>query len=154
MSDSFDSCEIVAIYIEKINTINIVIYRPPDAGTLAFNKVIDKTKTILENMDKPEHNVIITGDFNFRFVKWKRGIHGGCRWEKTGATMTRDERDQFTKLIELTDKYNLVQAIEEPTRERNTLDLVFTNDISMFTHIEVTKSNLSDHNQIKITFLK
>ena len=75
-------------------------------------------------------------------------ITGG---KKTGATMTRDERDQFTKLIELTDKYNLVQAIEEPTRERNTLDLVFTNDISMFTHIEVTKSNLSDHNQIEIT---
>ena len=53
--------------------------------------------------------------------------------------------------MELTDKYNLVQAIEEPTRERNTLDLVFTNDISIFTHIEVTKSNLSDHNQIEIS---
>ena len=82
ISDSFESCEIVAIYIEKLNTINIVIYRPPDAGSLAFNKVIDKTKTLLENMDKPEPNVIITGDFNFQFVKWNRGIHGGCRWEK------------------------------------------------------------------------
>jgi len=59
----------VAIYIEKLNTINIVIYRPPDTGSLAFNKIIDKTKTLLENMDKPEPNVIITGDFNFRFVK-------------------------------------------------------------------------------------
>merc|ERR1712055_1052043 len=37
------------------------------------------------------------------------------------------------------------------TRERNTLDLVFTNDISIFTHIEVTKSNLSDHNQIELS---
>ena len=52
--------------------------------------------------------------------------------------------------MELTDNYNLVQAIEEPTRERNTLDLVFTNYISVFTHIDVTKSNLSDHNQIEL----
>merc|ERR1712055_1058137 len=37
------------------------------------------------------------------------------------------------------------------TRERNTLDLVFTNDISIITHIEVTKSNLSDHNQIELS---
>ena len=55
----------MAIYIEKLNTINIVIYRPPDAGSLAFNKVIDEIKTLLKNMDKQEPNVIITGDFNF-----------------------------------------------------------------------------------------
>ena len=151
LSDSIESCEIVAIFIEKLNTINIVIYRPPDAGSSAFNAIIEQTKTLLENMNTPEPTVIITGDFNFRSVKWNRGTHGGCRWERTGAQMTRDERDQFSKLMELTDKYNLVQAIEEPTRERNTLDLVFTNDISIFTHIEVTKSNLSDHNQIELS---
>ena len=49
ISDSFESCEIVAIYIEKLNTINIVIYRPPDAGSLAFNKVIDKTNSPQKN---------------------------------------------------------------------------------------------------------
>ena len=116
LSDSIESCEIVAIFIEKLNTINIVIYRPPDAGSSAFKAIIEQTKTLLENMNTPEPTVIITGDFNFRSVKWNRGTHGGCRWEITGAQMTRDERDQFSKLMELTDKYNLVQAIEESTR--------------------------------------
>merc|ERR1712179_45337 len=36
-------------------------------------------------------------------------------------------------------------------RERNTLDLIFTNDISIFTNTEITKSGLSDHHQIEVT---
>ena len=65
MSDSFESCEITAIFIEKLNTINIVIYRPPDARSSAFNAIIDKTETLLVKMDKLEPNVIIRSDFNF-----------------------------------------------------------------------------------------
>ena len=102
-------------------------------------------------MNTPEPVVIITGDFNFPFVKWTKGAHNGCRWEMINSGSTLDERAQFLKLIEVFDNYNLVQAIDEPTRERNTLDLIFTNDISIFTNTEITKSGLSDHHQIEVT---
>ena len=148
---SIERCEMIAIYIEKINTINIVIYRPPDTKLSAFNCILDKINNILSTMSTPEPTVIITGDFNFPFVTWTKGIYNGCRWKITpGSRMTIDEKLQFTKLNEIADNYNLIQVIDEPTREKNTLDLVFTNDLSMITHIDVTKSCLSDHHLIEL----
>ena len=144
-------CEMIAIYIEKINAINIVVYRPPDTKIIDFNKILKEIKELLSKMNTPEPVVIITGDFNFPFVKWTKGAHNGCRWEMINSGSTLDERAQFLKLIEVFDNYNLVQAIDEPTRERNTLDLIFTNDISIFTNTEITKSGLSDHHQIEVT---
>ena len=64
---------------------------------------------------------------------------------------SKDEQKQFEKLIEVMDKYNLVQTIQEPTRKKNTLDLVFTNDQEIFMQVEVTKTSMSDHNIIEIT---
>ena len=71
MNDQVESCEIVAIEIEKINIINIVIYRPPDTELSTFIKVMNKIKHILAVMDTPEPTVLITGDFNFPFIEWK-----------------------------------------------------------------------------------
>ena len=48
------------------------------------------------------------------------------------------------------DNFGLVQAIEEPTRGKNTLDLVYTNEISMIIQVEVVKSNLSDHDSLPV----
>ena len=45
----------------------------------------------------------------------------------------------------------MLQMIEEPTREENTLDLMFTNEINLVTQIEVTKSSYSDHNMIEMS---
>ena len=48
----------------------------------------------------------------------------------------------------------IIQAINGPTREENgkksTLDLIYTNDISLFTEIEINPSNMSDHYLIEI----
>ena len=49
------------------------------------------------------------------------------------------------------DKYHLVQAIEEPTRRENTLDLIFTNGIEIFKQVEVNRTIMSDHDLIEIT---
>ena len=46
-----------------------------------------------------------------------------------------NQQKQFEKSIEVIEKHHLVQMIEEPMREENTLDLVFTNDISIFTQV-------------------
>ena len=70
---------------------------------------------------------------------------------KPGTHGSDDEKNQFHKLMEVIDKYHLVQAIEEPTRGTNTLDLVFTNEIDAFKQVEVTQTIMSDHDLIEIT---
>ncbi|CAL4086617.1 unnamed protein product [Meganyctiphanes norvegica] len=149
---SVDGVEMIAVHIEKLNIINIVVYRPPDAKANHFMKILDKIRDILSETRVPEPTVIMTGDFNFSFIEWIREENGGCRWEeKLRSGATSEGRKQFDKLNEEMDRFSLVQIIEEPTRKKNTLDLIFTNEVSMFTEIEISKSNLSDHDLIELS---
>ena len=81
-TDQVESCEIVAVSIENINIINIVIYRPPDTRYNDFVNVMKKIEKLLSDMGTPEPWVIITGDFNFRFIEWSRNKEGACSWKK------------------------------------------------------------------------
>ena len=151
LEDYVGSCEIVAVHIEKIDIINIVVYRPPNTKLPVFTAIMNKIKKLLSEMATPEPTVIITGDFNFPFIEWKRSGVGACSWTmKQGTYGTEDEKSQFYKLMEIMDKYHIVQAIEEPTRKENTLDLVFTNAIDIFKQIDVSQTILSDHDLIEI----
>lgn len=73
LEDGEESCMVVAIFIETINTINIVIYRPPDTKLPVFSQIIGSVETLLSKMKIPEPSILVTGDFNFPFVKWTRG---------------------------------------------------------------------------------
>ena len=151
LEERVESCEILAIHIEKLNIVNIVIYRPPDTHSTEFASVMDKIKKLLSEMTSPEPSVIVTGDFNFPFVEWKRGELNACKWRmKIHNNAKEDEKKQFHKLIDIMDSFHLVQTIQEPTRVGNTLDLVFTNNTSLFKQVEVTKTNLSDHDLVEI----
>ena len=151
IADQVGSCEIVAITIEKINIINIVVYRPPDTGYDDFVKIMNKIEELLSEMATPEPTVIITGDFNFPFIEWKRNIEGACSWKKkTLDNGTLDEQRQFNNMMDIMNKYHLIQTVEEKTRKNNTLDLVFTNDLGIITQIDVTGTIMSDHDIIEI----
>ena len=104
-------------------------------------------------MKKPEPTVIITGDFNFPFIEWTRNELNICSYKikPDCYEKTEEKKKQFHEMMEIMDKFSLVQAIQEPTRKENTLDLVFTNDISIFTQVEVTSTIMSDHDIIEIT---
>ena len=117
-----------------------------------FKPMIDKIKNIFDEMERPDPTIIWTGDFNFPFVKWQECRSGGTTWEyKTEGNATVDEKDQFNCVLELCRNYNLIQIIDEPTRDKNTLDLIFTNEIELFSSREVSKSALSDHHFIEFT---
>ena len=149
---SVGGVEMTAIFIKRINTINIVIYRPPDAATNDFLSVLENVDEIVSRVNRPEPTVLITGDFNFPFIRWVRGSNYGCRWEhKKNSGATTEGRKQLGKLNEVVDRFGLVQIVDEATRGNNTLDLIFTNDVSRFANIEVTSSSMSDHNQIELT---
>ena len=156
---SKNKCEMVAIKSQALNTINIVVYRPPKTKGEDFYYILDKVEEILSEMGNPNPIILMTGDFNFPFVKWESNTlnsFNGCTYKyNANVNTTLDEKMQFEKLNKLTNKYNLIQAIGEPTREENekksTLDLVYTNDIDLFTEIGVYKSCMSDHHTLEIS---
>merc|ERR1712121_517203 len=112
---STDEVEMVAVFIEKLNIINIVIYRPPGTKGKIFSEVLGRVKEILRKVKTPEPTVVKTGDLNFAFVEWTRGKLGECEWNKkknTGAT--RDDQRQFESLNEQMDEFGLLQIVDEP----------------------------------------
>ena len=128
-----------------------MIYRPPDTCYNDFVNVMKKIEKLLSDMGTPEPSVIITGDFNFPFIEWSRNKEGACSWKKKSYPHgTRDEQNQFNKMMEIMNKYHLVQTVEEKTRKDNTLDLVFTNNLDLITQIDVTNTIMSDHDIIEI----
>ena len=149
---SHKGCEMVAIHIPELNLINIVIYRPPKTRKKDFDVILDEIEKILINMKKPEPSIIMSGDFNFPFVEWKRMTNGGCTWKNKGrSNASQDEKIQFIKLIKICNEYCMLQVVEEPTRGDNTLDLIFTNETSIITNVDVNKTTISDHSKIEIT---
>ena len=121
MEDYVESCEIIGIHIDKINVINIVVYRPPDTKIAVFTPIMNKIEKLLSEMEieRREPTVIITGDFNFPFINWRRNDIGACSWKiKSDTYGTQDEKMQFYKMMEVMDKYHLVQTIQEPTRKK------------------------------------
>ena len=110
-------------------------------------------------MGTPNPTILMTGDFNFPFVEWKCNTHekfNGCTYEyNANVNATLDEKRQYERLTNLVNQYSLLQVISEPTREengkRNTLDLIYTNEIDLITEIGIYASCMSDHHNIEIT---
>merc|ERR1712030_179462 len=125
-------------------------YRTWDTKRNEFKVIIDSLKSILNENDNQNYTIILSGDFNFRFVEWNRNQSGACSYRYKQGT-SKEEKDQFLDLMEVCDDQYLVQIIEEPTRGENTLDLIFTNEVSLIKDIEVNKSNKSDHSRVEIS---
>merc|ERR1711915_1030672 len=68
------------------------------------------------------------------------------------------DKMQFERFDKLTKDYNLIQTVQEPTREdkrsKSSIDLIFTNDITIFNEIDIKRKNneVSDHHRIEIDF--
>merc|ERR1711954_91672 len=70
---------------------------------------------------------------------------------KSNTSASTDEKKQFENLMDLCSTKCMLQTIKEPTREKNTLELFFTNGTSLITSIGVYKSALSDHDLVEIS---
>ena len=57
---------------------------------------------------------------------------------------------QFIKLMKICDEQCMLQIIEEETRGKNTLDLIYTNETSLVSDTDVNESAISDHRRIEI----
>ena len=104
-------------------------------------------------MSNPKPTILISGDFNFPFIKWEKYEEELCVAKasvKTKSNARKDEKLQFERLNNICEEQGMVQTISQATRENNTLELMYTNEISMVTDIDINKSAVSDHKRIVI----
>merc|ERR1712236_136832 len=99
--------------------------RPPRTEKQDFDQILNEREKILKSVERSERSMIISGDFNFPFVSWKRMESGGCIGNiKSISKATTDEKLHFKKFNDICEERFLIQIIEEATRKENTLDLV------------------------------
>ena len=156
ISISDTMCSMVAIYINELNLIVFMIYRPPpDYGTQHHGEllensfktiVIDNIYKIMNDYQSPVPDIIIAGDFNFPKAVWNHGIG------EVIAT-TRNEKNALKKIIEVASDFNLLQKVDFGTRtthtgKRNILELIFTNNHELISNIYGEHSEITDHDYI------
>jgi ribonucleases P/MRP protein subunit RPP40 len=114
------------------NTLIGVCYRAPDSkqlSDLALYSLIDRASN---------DNVVIMGDFNFPELDWSR-------------PETIDESHPF---VECLSNNFLSQAVEQPTRENNYLDLVLSSDSNLIENVRVGEPfETSDHQIIRFNLV-
>ena len=147
-------CELQITWINPTNILLINIYRPPDSSLAKFNDIILKVTIVLDETEKENPNIYITGDFNFPpdVVEWKKVDEVIIPVVKPGKTKIKLAYESLQKLV---DHYFLLQIIDLPTRKDHILDLCFTNDTLSIASIEsvIIPQFISDHNMIRIKTL-
>ena len=73
------------------------------------------------------------GDFNFSHLKWENQEGQAKICQVAGAT--NDVKSQLHLLFRLCNDYYSNQFVWENTREKNTLDLLFTNNEAFVYHM-------------------
>ena len=143
LSYSNSVCEVLIVKLHESDCISCVIYRPPNSKSGDFLPIVDMVREKLKDYTKSD--IIICGDFNFPQADWS---DPECR---NTSAVTGDEKIQLSKLLNLTDDLFLQQLITKPTRDENTLDLLFTNITDSPLDCTISKyKTLSDHNLVEL----
>jgi hypothetical protein len=102
-----------------------VCYRSPNAENWEIDELFN---AIMEASSK---HVIIMGDFNYPGINWE----------------TMDSDSNCSNFADLVQDCFMVQHVHEPTRQKNTLDLILTSEENMIEDV-VVREHLgnSDHN--------
>ena len=155
-STSDEMCSLAAIYINEMNLVVFMAYRPPPNYKNQYNGevlensfkniVIDNIKKIMSEFNTPTPDIILAGDFNFPKASWLAGIG------KINPDLRSNKRS-LKQLIEIATEFNLLQKVSEGTREtrsgtKNILELIFTNNHELISNIYIQSTEITDHKYI------
>ena len=112
------------------------IYCPPSATLRSFCALLEDAQGYLdENMKGKHYDINIMSDFNFPNIGWTSST---CI-----PTQGREQYESGEALLNFIYHNMLVQAVDKPTRNGNTLEPFLTNNERILRNIEVQE--LSDH---------
>ena len=144
-SNSF--CEVAMVYSALSHFIIAGVYRPPQAPFSKFQECLSTIQEFVESIPGSIPELFVAGDFNLPFIDWR------SRSPYPNSTKTSDDRLSCTALLEFMSTNFLDQLVEEPTREKNILDLVLTNNPELIHSVAVQDTNKSDHREIVCNLL-
>ena len=128
------------------------MYRPSgkNFSLTKYTEAIDHIRLFLSSQDGSLENTHITfmGDFNFpkKIVEWKDSDLGLVADFTEGESI---QKRAFDLLLSLTEDYQMEQLVSQPTRGKNVLDLVFSNQPFLFGNCRTTiLKPQSDHKLI------
>merc|ERR1712002_441864 len=98
----------IGFEIKDLQTINIVVYRPPDTEKEDFRVILRTLKIILDEVGEHSNTIILSGDFNFRFIEWRKEQSGACSY-RYKQTANKDEKIQILELLMLCNEQCLMQ---------------------------------------------
>ena len=161
---TFDNgvCELLVLQIHSLKTVLAILYRPPDTRLAEFSPVLAELDKLLSELPTPSPNVVMMGDLNFpsNVMLWPRvdgqlvpAVHGHR------AEVAEDglqARLQAQRLCDLSLDHHMVQLVDQPTHGVEVLDLVFTSDQHLVSHIDMEPfPEFTDHKilSIKVNFM-
>ena len=146
IQDSNTYCDSLILHIPQLNLVLMNVYRPPNCPEVLFNQTMEHNANFLRNLEEGHqcaNTYLLMGDFNFPFLK--AGIQETNLNEISNGN-TSSERKQARTLISFANEFFMEQYIKKPTRNKNILDLVFTNDHFLIHNYNIiVNSSLSDH---------
>ena len=135
-------CQATMCTIKPTNTIIVCVYRPPDTTEVSTKNLFDFISSYITKVSNNNHmDIIIAGDFNFPGIKWE------------DLTIKRDsDYASGQSLMLFMAEHLLSQYVDCPTRDKNILDLLLTNNSNLVLHINTEDTNgLSDHRLVTVT---
>ena len=139
------------------------IYRPPNCPEILFTQTLEYTSSFFRNLEEQEqcsNTYLVVGDFNFPFSKFSENgnfTESIKKCENCALNLLdfcshiSSQKRQAERLQAFSDEFFLNQYIKKPTRNRNILDLCFTNDHFLIHDYQtIINSKLSDHYTICI----
>ena len=135
-----DPCNnLVVVYIETLHTIAALQYRPSDSPDADFARMMVELRNCIDihSSGNRTPDVYLMGDFNLPEYNWN-----------TGTISSGPSYQACLKLQEVINNNFLSQLVMEPTRGKNTLDLILTNKSQDVIEVNVGKPALvgiSDH---------
>ena len=130
-----DSCQLIMCSSEPSKLIICVLYRPPTAPVADFKACLESVHEY--SAGKDDWDICLLGDFNLPTISWN-----------TGVTVSPNPS---TELFEnFMAEHLFSQYVLQPTRNGNTLDLFLTTSAALVTHVDVSATELSDHNMVEI----
>ena len=144
-------CETLAVKIKTLNTLVVAQYRPPDCQLDEYIEALAVSQQAIEKTMKNDckvRTILKFGDFNFPFLKWpSRKIYS-----TNERAVKSDEKLQAEKFNEFCDETFLENYVTTPTRGRNILDLILSNNHMLINFYKmIINKTLSDHNLIYIS---
>ena len=148
-TDSFSHsdkyCNMLYCFIDSMNTLTSIIYRPPDAPLDSFKEALGHLQSKLDecSASRKTPDIYIMGDFNLPEIDWESPDSADCP--------TVAEQQAAKLLLDFIDRNFLTQAVCQPTRGGNTIDLVLTNKSQDIIETSVIDTQMSDHKLVQLT---